>query len=401
MYFFFVKIQKQIEELKKQYDEKMVQKEKLTRDIESLEMMLDRANRLISGLAGEKIRWEETVKDLEIQMGFLPGDCLLAAAFLSYMGPFLSEYRDEIMEKIWQPQVHKLGIPCNPDFKFSNFLSKPTQVREWNIQGLPTDLFSTENGIIVNRGSRWPLMVDPQGQAIKWIKNMERKQGLVIFDLQTPDYMKLLEQCIQQGKPCLCQNIKEDLDPSLNPVLTKSFKKLGGAYYIKLGDREVEYNSNFRFYMTTKLSNPNYSPEVSSKANIINFAVKEQGLEAQLLGIVVRNEKAELEEEKDRLVLSIAANKNKLNELEDQILRLLYETQGSLLDNVELVDTLEVSKQTSKEVNESVQIAEQNEIKIDAAREGYRPCAQRAAILFFVLNDLGKVDPMYQFSLDS
>lgn len=133
--------------------------------------------------------------------------------------------------------------------------------------------------------------------------------------------MRQLELCIQLGKPCLCQNVKEELDPSLNPVLMKSVKKLGGAYYLKLGDREVEYNHSFRFYMTTKLSNPNYSPEVSSKANIINFAVKEQGLEAQLLGVVVRNEKAELEEEKDRLVLSIAANKNKLNELEDQILR--------------------------------------------------------------------------------
>lgn len=63
--------------------------------------------------------------------------------------------------------------------------------------------------------------------------------------------------------------------------------------------------------------------------------------------------------------------------------------------------TLEISKTTSKEVTESVQISEQNEIKIDAAREGYRPCAQRASILFFVLNDLGKVDPMYQFALDS
>jgi dynein heavy chain, axonemal len=73
--------------------------------------------------------------------------------------------------------------------------------------------------------------------------------------------------------------------------------------------------------LATKLSNPNYSPEVSSKANIINFAVKEQGLEAQLLGIVVRNEKPELEEQKDSLVLSIAAGKNKLIELEDQILK--------------------------------------------------------------------------------
>ncbi len=297
--------------------------------------------------------------------------------------------------------MSRLAIPCTPEFKFSSFLSKPTQVREWNIQGLPTDSFSTENAVISTRGSRWPLMVDPQAQAIKWVKNMERREGLTIFDLQTQGYMQQLELCISMGRPCLCQNVKEELDPSLTPVLSKAVKKMGGSWYMKLGDRDVEYNKDFRFYMTTKLSNPNYSPEVSSKANIINFAVKEQGLEAQLLGIVVRNEKAELEEDKDRLVLSIAANKNKLIELEDQILKLLNETKGSLLDNVELVDTLEVSKQTSKEVTESVQVAEQNEIKIDAAREGYRPSAQRAAILFFVLNDLGKVDPMYQFSLDA
>lgn len=127
--------------------------------------------------------------------------------------------------------MNKLSIPCNPEFKFSSFLSKPTQVREWNIQGLPSDWFSTENGVIVTRGTRWPLMVDPQGQAIKWIKNMEKKQGLIIFDLQTPDYMRQLEQCIQLGRPCLCQNVKEDLDPSLNPVLYKSFKKSGEFIY--------------------------------------------------------------------------------------------------------------------------------------------------------------------------
>ncbi len=128
-------IQRQIEDLKKQYDEKMVQKEKLAKEIEFMEMMLDRATRLISGLAGEKTRWEETVAFLEIQIGYLAGDCLLAAAFLSYMGPFLSQYRENIMEKVWLPQVRRLNIPCNPEFKFSNFLSIPTVVREWNIQG--------------------------------------------------------------------------------------------------------------------------------------------------------------------------------------------------------------------------------------------------------------------------
>ena len=103
---FYWKVTRQIEDLRKQYDEKMAIREKLGKEIEYMEMMLDRATRLISGLAGEKTRWEETVKDLETQMGFLVGDCLLAAAFLSYMGPFLSEYREEIMVKVWLPQVN-------------------------------------------------------------------------------------------------------------------------------------------------------------------------------------------------------------------------------------------------------------------------------------------------------
>ncbi len=76
---------------------------------------------------------------------------------------------------IYTWQIGKLGVPCSPDFDFCQFMVKPTAVRDWNIKGLPSDAFSTENGVIVTRGRRWPLMVDPQGQALKWIKNMERE----------------------------------------------------------------------------------------------------------------------------------------------------------------------------------------------------------------------------------
>jgi len=75
------------------------------------------------------------------------------------------------------------------------------------------------------------------------------------------------------------------------------FELLGGRLLIKLGDKEVEFNTDFKFYITTKLSNPHYQPEISTKTSIVNFAVKEQGLEAQLLGAVVRKERPELEEQ--------------------------------------------------------------------------------------------------------
>ncbi|XP_006863561.1 PREDICTED: dynein heavy chain 2, axonemal [Chrysochloris asiatica] len=394
-------VAEKLEMLKKQYAEKLAQKEELRKKSEEMELKLERAGMLMSGLAGEKARWEETVKGLEENLGYLVGDCLLAAAFLSYLGPFLTNYRDEIVNQIWIKKIWDLQVPCSPHFTFDNFLSNPTKVRDWNIQGLPSDAFSTENGIIVTRGNRWALMIDPQAQALKWIKNMEGSQGLRIIDLQMNNYLQILEQAIQFGHPVLLQNVQEYLDPTINPVLNKAIARIGGRLLMRIGDKEVEYNPNFRFYITTKLSNPHYSPETSAKTTIVNFAVKEQGLEAQLLGIVVRKEKPELEEQKDTLVINIAAGKRKLKELEDEILRLLNEATGSLLDDVQLVNTLRTSKITATEVTEQLETSETTEINIDLAREAYRPCAQRASVLFFVLNDMGHIDPMYQFSLDA
>ncbi|XP_070785989.1 dynein axonemal heavy chain 2 [Enoplosus armatus] len=389
-----------LDQLKKQHGEKLATKESLRKKSDEMEVKLDRADKLVTGLAGERVRWEERVAGLEENMGYLVGDCLLAASFLSYMGPFLSNYRDELLA-IWMKEVRDLEIPCTPGFSFAVFLSKPTAVRDWNIQGLPSDAFSTENGVIVTRGNRWPLMVDPQGQALKWIKNMEMKRGLKVIDFQMPDYLRVLENAIQFGNPVLLQNVQEELDPSLNPILNKSLTRIGGRLLLKLGDKEVEYSPEFRFYITTKLSNPHYTPEISTKTTIVNFAVKEQGLEAQLLGTVVRKERPELEEQKDSLVISIASGKRSLQELEDEILRLLNEATGSLLDDVQLVNTLQTSKVTATEVSEQLESSEQTEIKIDSAREAYRPCAQRASILFFILNNMGRIDPMYQFSLDA
>ena len=72
-----------------------------------------------------------------------------------------------------------------------------------------------------------PLMIDPQGQANKWVKNLERDNNLSVIKLTDPDYMRNLENCIQFGNPCLLENVGEDLDPSLEPLLLKQIFKQG------------------------------------------------------------------------------------------------------------------------------------------------------------------------------
>ena len=116
---------------------------------------------------------------------------------------------------------------------------------------------------------------------------MEKSNGLKIVDVQMRDYMKVIEECIKMGRPCLCQNLPEDLPQALNSILVKSIRKSteGNArLLLRLGDREIDYHPSFRFYLSTRLSNPRYKPEIYSKVTVINFAIKEQGLEEQLLG---------------------------------------------------------------------------------------------------------------------
>jgi dynein heavy chain len=92
--------------------------------------------------------------------------------------------------------------------------------------------------------------------------------------------MKKLERCIQSGKWFLVENVNEELDPSLEPILLKQVAKDGT---LRLGDKSIPYDKDFKFFMTTTIPNPHYSPETQVKVTLLNFAITPTGLEEQLL----------------------------------------------------------------------------------------------------------------------
>jgi len=394
-------IQAQVAALQKQFDDSNSKKAALESELATLVEKLERANKIVTGLAGERERWSVSIEKFEEQELNLAGDVLVASSFQAYAGPFPSQIRNELVTNSWMKSVVDNDVPVTKNLTFVDFLASPVNVRNWQMQGLPTDSFSTENGVMVTSCSRWPLMIDPQGQANKWVKKLEAVRQLVTIDPKTPDVLRTFENCIGFGTPVLMQDILEEMDPALEPILGKNLVKSGGSYTIKCGDKDVDYNPEFRFYITTKLSNPHYPPEISTKSTIINFSVLQSGLEDQLLGLFIKKEKEELEVKKGEVVVMVATGKNKLVELEDLILYQLSTVTGSLIDNIEVCDTLTQSKITSAEVEGQLAMAAETEIEIDTAREIFRPVAQRASHLYFVLVDLSKVDPMYQFSLDA
>jgi len=272
---------------------------------------------------------------------------LLMCAFMSYSGPFNSTFRMRLMQS-WITQLDKVGIPKTRGMNLITELVSQVTAGDWALQGLPVDDLSLENGIITTRATRFPLMVDPQMQGKSWIKNREAPNGLIITSLDHKYFRMHLENALGNGLPLLIEDIGEELDPCLDNVLAKNFIKSGSTFKVKVGDKECDINDTFRLYMTTKLSNPAYTPEVYAATSIIDFTVTMKGLEDQLLARVVLYEKAELEEERTALSADVQANKKKMKELEDNLLFKLVNTQGSLVDDESLIITLRTTKSTAE-----------------------------------------------------
>ena len=173
---------------------------------------------------------------------------------------------------MWAKECVTRSIPCSADFSLNTTLGEPVQIRAWNIAGLPVDNFSIDNGIIVNNSRRWPLLIDPQGQANKWVKNLEKQNKINILKLSDANYLRTLENAIQFGSPVLIENVGEELDPILEPVLQKLTFRQQGVDYIRLGDNVIEYSADFRLYITTSYRNPHYLPEIAVKVSICKIS---------------------------------------------------------------------------------------------------------------------------------
>ncbi|PSN57350.1 Dynein heavy chain 7 [Blattella germanica] len=154
-----------------------------------------------------------------------------------------------------------------------------------------------------------------------------------------------------------------------------------------------------RLYLTSKLRNPHFLPDVFNRVTVVNFALTQEGLEDQLLGIVVAKERPDLEERRRNLIVESAANETALKNVEDSILITLSETKGNILEDESAINVLDSSKALAQDIMEKEATAQETASTIDSFRLSYRPVAQHSAILYYCLTDLPNVDPMYQYSL--
>lgn len=218
------KIEQQINELNDKYKVALDERIKLQQETSLLQRRLIAADKLISGLSSENVRWKKELENLHSGFDLIVGNCLLSAGFLSYNGPFSFEFRNKMVYDDWQQSILDKNIPIIQPFKIENQLSSDVEISEWNSQGLPYDELSVLNGILTVRASRFPLCIDPQQQALKWIKRKEQN-NLKILTFNDHDFVKQVEMAIKYGFPVVFQDV-DYIDPILDNVLMKNIQSL-------------------------------------------------------------------------------------------------------------------------------------------------------------------------------
>lgn len=366
-------------------------------EMSRVQFKVDRSVRLLDSLSSERTRWEEGSKSFETQIGTLVGDVLVAAAFLAYSGLYDQQFRKNMMED-WLHQLQLSGINFKQHNPVTEYLSTADERLGWQENSLPVDDLCTENAIILKRFNRYPLIIDPSGRVTEFLQKESKDRRLTVTSFLDDSFTKQLESSLRFGNPILIQDA-EYLDPILNHVLNKEYQKTGGRVLIQLGKQEIDFSPAFKIYLSTRDPSATFAPDICSRTTFVNFTVTQSSLQTQSLNDVLKSERPDVDERRSNLIKLQGEFKVHLRQLEKRLLQALNESRGNILDDDNVIETLETLKKEAAEISVKMSNTEGVMAEVDEITLQYNIIARSCSAVFAVLEQLHYLNHFYQFSL--
>ncbi|KAM3726645.1 Cytoplasmic dynein 2 heavy chain [Dirofilaria immitis] len=383
-------LQKEKNDLIKNLNKAEKQMEKLSKGLETVdervielknnfEETIGVAETLIDRLSGEYERWQDQISNLQNELNCLEKGSLLSAAFVTFLGSESEQVRNEILYK-WKELLNL------SDFSILEFNVMETEKLNWSNKGLPTDALSQENAMILFNTIEIPLIIDPSGRASSFLeKHLKAKQ---------------VELAVRFGKFLLIDNV-DKIEPTLINLLRKDFSSQGPRNVVQIGEKTVDYNDSFRLYICSKNNSLRLDQTAKATIALICFSITQTGLASQMLGLAIQIEKPILETRLNELTSNVEQMKIKLDGIEQSLLQALASSEGSLLSNMDLLDSLNKSKENAETIAISLVEADKLQRQLVKEKNIYRPLAEAASSLYFIIHDLHKQNPMYSFNINT
>ena len=195
-------------------------KRNMEKELQLTKDRLERAAALTVLTKDETIRWKETVEVMKSEVVNVGADVFVSAAAISYNGPFTGSFRKSLID-YWITIVGSKDLPMSNDYQISKVLGDPLLIRDWVIDGLPSDTVSLENAIFCTQGHRWPLVIDPQEQAFKWLNKTYSITKKVLTKPSASNFIPEVKAAVKNGFPVLLTDVEDTLPPVLDSIFTK------------------------------------------------------------------------------------------------------------------------------------------------------------------------------------
>lgn len=264
-------------------------------DLEKAKETIEAAQNLVGKLEGEFYRyeflsyfvhfdiclfvnffsWSEQVQELDKQLKSLPRLALLSAGFITYLAGQSEDKRVTFMDR-WRE-----FLKVDDKFDVRKFLSTESEQLVWKGQGLPSDDLSMENAIVIKRSQLCPFLVDPSSRATEWLKVHLKANKVEVVNQQDANFTTQLELAVRFGKTLIIQEV-DGVEPVLYPILRKDLVSQGPRHVVQVGEKIMDYNPDFRIYLTTRNPAPELLPDMEAIVNEINFTTTRAGLTGQV-----------------------------------------------------------------------------------------------------------------------
>ncbi|KAH6598857.1 hypothetical protein BASA50_003364 [Batrachochytrium salamandrivorans] len=390
-------LEKSISVYKGEYAGLISETQQLKQEMQLVKDRVDRSMRVLDNLSSERGRWEESRESFGQQMETLVGDVLLASAFLAYAGYYDQKDRMNLLQS-WKNQMKIANVRYNLNLSLPEYLASTEERASWVRNSLPSDNLCIENAVMLKQYQRYPLIIDPSGQALRFLSNEYKTKNITVTSFRDNAFLKTVESALRFGNPILVQDA-EDFDPVLNSILNKEFRRSGGRTLCRFGNKEIDYSPAFTMFLSTRNPALVFSADISSRVTFVNFTITPASLQLQCLDHILKSERPDVDARRTDLVRMQGEFQLRLHHLEKALLTSLNESKGNILDDDNVISTLEVLKQEASDIASKVQETDIVMHEVEAVSSLYTPLAESCSSIYFAMEQLSHLQSMYQFAL--
>lgn len=389
-----------IENLKQNYSSLIRDIELIKSEMQEVQHKMDRSQALVANLTTEKTRWSRSTALFKKSSKELTGNCLISALYSNYCGSLNEKHRKKILNELITT-MRDFSIEFDPNYQFVIYTVEMKKRLNWVANGVPNEEFYLENLAMISSSiGIVPYILDPNLEIVPILSRYYCGK-LAIMSFLEQGFVKRLKNAIKFGGVVLIQD-SEMFDPMISNLISHEYKRSGERQTVQIGENEIDISPNFSLLLHSSNPNaiiPNY---LKSRVRMINFTINKASIEMQAVRMALTEEAPEIQNEKVELMKLNGEYKIILKNLETRLLEGLNDSKGNILENDDLMMTLERLKLESLEIEKKLENTEDLMEKISNFSETYSLLGTHSAMLYSILEVFSELHwfydiPMWQF----